>query len=111
MAQTMNKEARRTTVRTYEGVQWFHHGGNLWVAAVPGTNLAVQRFKRDHLPSGHKYTAFVTVAQEGVHWMEWPLATDLHLPWVHGTGSVKTISRKVRMLRQLMDSRNSRKVV
>lgn len=43
MAQTMNKEARRTTVRTYEGVQWFKDGPH-WRCSVPGTDLSVVRW-------------------------------------------------------------------
>jgi len=49
MAQTMNKEARRTIVRTYEGVQWWsgkdYIGRTVFRAAIPGTSMCIERTK------------------------------------------------------------------
>lgn len=54
MRDTQNTEARRPITRTYEGVQWFKHQtgtesvpaqlDEVWLAAIPGTNLALYRF-------------------------------------------------------------------
>ena len=46
MAEAKTRAARRPISRTYEGVQWFKHGAGedtLWLASVPGTNLALVR--------------------------------------------------------------------
>jgi hypothetical protein len=103
MAQTMNKEARRPTVRTYEGVRWFRHGPYNWVASVPGTRLAVERMLCNKSNRWHCYVLDVI---EGEPTQNWPVATGLQLPWVHTYGSVKKISRDVRVLRAFVDGRS-----
>jgi len=54
MRDTQNTEARHPIARTYEGVRWFKHQtgtpqipamlGEVWLAAIPGTNLAFYRY-------------------------------------------------------------------
>jgi len=103
MAATMNKEARRRKVRTYEGVQWFDHGDDLWVAAIPCTNMAVERHKDE---KSNTFQAWVVVAIEGEPAWRWYVAGGRGLPWVHVRGSVKSISRDVQVLRAFVDGRS-----
>jgi hypothetical protein len=102
MAATMNKEARRLKSRTYEGVQWFDHGWGVWVAAVPGTNLAVMR-NMDVYRGKTQCNAWVVVPVEGEDPDEWPLALNRNLPRVHFRGNVKSVSRDVQVLRAFIE--------
>lgn len=102
MAQTMNKEARRLRVRTYEGVQWFDHGWGLWIASVPGTNLAVKRFKDEH----GWWRAYLAVPIVGKEPFFWHAYNGRSLPWMSVRGNVKSISRDVQVLRAFVDGRS-----
>ncbi len=117
MAATMNKEARQTTVRTYEGVQWFKEAGvgdydAFWRCSVPGTNLSVLRWVDTTTgpKTGNGWFCMVEVWHEGT-WSSWwaTVMTDrdgrskdtpFQLPWdmIHSP-TVGHASRDVSVLR------------
>jgi len=104
MAQTMTKEARRRKVRTYEGVQWFQESLSVWIAAVPGTNMAVQRFKHVDWKNNGLWNVWV-VRWTGSDWSCMDVPRDL--PWdFRAKANVKTISRDVQVLRAFVDGRS-----
>lgn len=76
MRDTQNTEARRPIARTYEGVQWFKHtcpdhNVPIWVAALPGTPLAIVRRPPCALHrfttcfDDVRHTCFVAVSRKG----------------------------------------------
>jgi len=119
MAQTMNKEARRTTARTYEGVQWFKDGPH-WRCSVPGTDLSVVRWHDRPFRPGWFVQVEVWESDElGGYWHPITINTQTgvsedipwRLPWdqLH-TMSVGHASMHVRALRNQVNMQLKRGV-